>query len=162
MRRLGLLCEYFIAGDDSLAASVSDWPSGPAHPPEPRGWRRRRLEPLPTVHAGSIEPIVLMAILEGLLTGADDGDLTDRNAARQVAEQDGGQRMIFGTADGLIDALSAASDDRLASVAVQWADAEEFGGMADPAELRRGLTQLATLAREARRVNARVYCWMSL
>ena len=162
MRCLSLLCEYFIAADDATAASISEWPSGPSQPPEPRGWRRRARDPLPTIHAGGIEPVVLLAILEGLLTGTDEGDLIDGNAARQVSNGDRGEPMVFGTADALIDALANATGDRLSTLAARWAEAEEFGGMADPAELTRGLTQLAGLARDARRANARVYCWMSL
>ena len=162
MRCLGLLCEYFVATDDATAASIAEWPSGPSQPPESRGWRRGVGDPLPTVHAGGIEPVVLLAILEGLLTGRDDGDLIDGNAARQVSKGNRGEPMVFGTSDASIDALATATGDQTSTVSVRWAEAEEFDGMADPAELTRGLTQLAGLAREARRANARVYCWMSL
>ena len=164
MRCLGLLCEYFIATDDATAASIAEWPSGPSQPPESRGWRRGVGDPLPTVHAGGIEPVVLLAILEGLLTGRDDGDLVLAEptvlGVRAVASA-ATAAVVWGASIHGAD-FKTATGDQTSTVSVRWAEAEEFDGMADPAELTRGLTQLAGLAREARRANARVYCWMSL
>ena len=159
---MGLRCEYFVASDDSVAAAVAGWPSGPSVPPKPSGWRRRPEPPLPTVHAGTIDPVVLMGILEGLLVEVDDGPLIDRSAASQLAEGPSGQRWVFAMADRLFGAIAAADPARLEVVATRWAAAEEFAGGADPAELGRGLAELAGLARRAIGAGARVYCWMSL
>ena len=139
MRYVGLICEYFVAVDDAQATAVIDWPGGPSKPPPRQGWRRTPPEAPAAVSADGIDPVVLMAVLEGLLTNSDDGEIVDQDATRDVATRRGGERMIFATSDALIDALAALPADRALPVATQWATAEEFGGLADPVEFARGI-----------------------
>ena len=99
MRYLGLTCEYFVAVDDVQAMAVIDWPGGPAKPAPRRGWRRTPPEALAAVSAGGIDPVVLMAVLEGILTNSDDGELVTQNATRDIATRDDGERIIFATSE---------------------------------------------------------------
>ena len=69
---MGVLCDYFTAPCDEIAAATIDWEGGPSSPaPEKRGMlrRSRKSEPLPTVDFKGVEPFVKMGTLEGILTG---------------------------------------------------------------------------------------------
>lgn len=157
---MGVLYDYFVATDDAEAAATVDWVGGPSCPPEPKGLRRRRkVEPLPTVDLKGIDPIVMMATLEGLLTGRDVDEVLDGNIGRDVAERDGGERMVVRLSDELFDALALADARRLREVAGPWSQTEELVG-SDPGELAEVLDGLADLARQGRAAGRRMYCWV--
>ena len=93
---VALLCEYFVANSDEAAGVTIDWVGGPEKPPEAKGlFRKNRVDPIPTVDAPGIEPVVMMTTLGNFLRhqfpyseeAADDGGIVD--------SRDGGQRLVY-------------------------------------------------------------------
>jgi hypothetical protein len=118
---------------------------------------------IPTVSDTGIDPVVQGGTLEELLTGrAHEQIEEDPRWAQSLAVRDGGERLVLTLTDGLVDALAQASSERLAEVAVPWSETEEFWGAGDPSALTSQLIDLATLCRDARSRNDRVYCKVSV
>jgi hypothetical protein len=158
---VGLLCDYFLAENDDEAAATIDWLGGPSTPPSPKGLlRKKKLEAPPTIHVPGVDPVVMMANLEHLLTGQNAADLIDENAQRDVAVRQNGERMVVRLSDSLIDALANSNTTQLQSVSAPWSQTEEFFGQGDPRVLAERLAELAVLARQGRQTGARLYCWM--
>jgi hypothetical protein len=146
---MGVVTDYFSASSDAAAASVIDRLGGPREPStgpsaEP---------PFDTVEAKNLDPVVMLGTLEALLTGRDYRDI--------VAGQDDYHLLVLTVTDEIQAALAAASDKRLAEVAVPWSRTEEMRG-ADPKELAELLGKLASLARRAAGRSERLYCWVSV
>jgi hypothetical protein len=182
--RMALLCDYFLASSDEDAASVIDRIGGPgARPPwtapvpsHRPGLLRRRVETppqptpvapaepvFPTVSGNGIEPVVQMGTLEALLTGRTYDDvMAEHPGGREVAVNDGGERLVMRLSDELSEALADATENALAAAAVPWAQTEEFWGQGDPQILERFLRNLAGLARQARDTDRRLYCWLCI
>lgn len=153
--RMGLLTDYFSAASDELALTTLRT-DGPLHA-EP---------PFTTVELKGIEPSVTLARLAQALTGADYETVTaDPDWDRPLIEYDEDdevEQYVSGVAEKLRLTLTQADDVRLAEAAVQWAQAEEFGGFADPDVLTEIVKELAGLARHATEQGERLYCWVCL
>lgn len=116
-----------------------------------------------TLSVQGIDPLVQMGTLEELLTGRSyDEIVDDPRSGKDLASRDGGERLVLTLTDTLASALVAASDERLAEVAVPWSQTEEFWGQADPTDLTEFLREFAALARRAEGAGHRVYCWLSV
>lgn len=158
---MGLLCDYFLAQSDDQAAATIDWVGGPSDPPSKRGLlRKTRVEGYPTVSMNGIEPAVMMSTLEHLLTGAAVDTLISQNARRQLADRDGGERLVMAVSPSLRDALAAADESSLRRVAQPWSETEEFFGQGDPVVLGECLLELAALARQGLNTGGHLYCWI--
>ena len=156
---MGVLCDYFSAPSDKVAAAAIGLLGGPGAPSAGRPGAPAGPS-FDTVPAKGIDPVVQMGTLEGLLTGRDYQQIADGpRAGHIVAVKDGGQRMVVALTDELQAALAGAGDARLRSVAVPWSQTEEFFGHGDPEILAGVLGELAGLARRARGKDERLYCW---
>ena len=163
---MGISCDYFVAEDDAEAARAATWAGGPSKPSAAtRGFFRKRVvSPVPaalsTVELPGLEPVVVMATLEELLTGASVDEVLEANAAAQVGE--GEHAVVFRLRQELTGALAGASAERLRDVAGPWSRTEELIGSADPEDLVSALLRLAALAQSAERAGGRVYCWLAI
>jgi hypothetical protein len=76
-----LLCDWFAAPTDDIAASTIDWVGGPSWPGKrPRqGLVRRGLWPerLRTIDMNGVEPTIQVATLEAILTGRSIAGILD-------------------------------------------------------------------------------------
>jgi hypothetical protein len=161
---MAIFCEYFVAEDDDEAAQTAGWAGGPSKPSAGKSgfFRKGNDAPLPaalpTIELPGVEPVVMMATLEELLTGASADEVLEANAQAQIA--DGKQAMVFRLRQELTDVLARASSERLGEVAGPWSQTEEFFGSAEPGDLADALRRLSALAQSARESGGRVYCWM--
>ena len=112
-----------------------------------------------TLSVRGIDPVVQLGTLEELLTGRSFEDILDDPSAEDIATD--GERLVLRLNDALPPALIAATNQRLAEVATPWAQTEEFGGDADPADLVEFLTGLRELAQRSASRGERLYCWVS-
>jgi hypothetical protein len=157
-------CEYFVAMDDDEAGQTASWAGGPSKPSAAKSgfFRKKDVAPvaaaLPTVELPGVEPVVMLATLEELLTGASADEVLEANADAQIG--DGKHAMVFRLRQELTDELAGASSERLRDVAGPWSQTEEFFGSADPGDLADALRRLCALALTARESGGRVYCWM--
>lgn len=150
---MGVLVDYFAAPSDEIAASVVDRDGGPVAQPGAEGFD--------SVTGWGIDPVVQLGTLESLLTGrAYDEVVDDPRSGHAVVVRDGGERLVLAVTDGVAAALADAGSERLAGVAPQWLQTEEFWGEADPAELAAFLEQLSALAVRASESGQRLYCWV--
>jgi hypothetical protein len=187
---MGLLCDYFLAPSDEIAASVGR--SGPqtsasssaASQVQKRGWLGRKVqaahglvgggataasEPdsvpeqrFPFVDGCGVEPTVQMGTLEALLTGRSYEDVDDERDLEPMAIWGDEGPMVQRLPDQLVAALASSSEDRLAEVAVPWSQTDEFWGHGDPEALTGLLCELASLARTAQDSGQHLYCWVCL
>lgn len=161
---MGLLCDYFAAQTDEIAASTIDWVGGPSRPGKRarRGLLRRGplLESFSTVDMKGIEPTVQMATLEAIITGRSADAILGETVGNTVAARDGGQRVVVRLTDTLQAALVQATDEELADAVERWAHTEEFWGQGDPMDLRPLVHELASVAKEASHRGQRLYCWV--
>ncbi|CAN7217412.1 hypothetical protein [Knoellia sp. LjRoot47] len=150
---MSVLFDYFAAPSDEIAAAVVDRDGGPA--------AQHGAEGFDTVTGWGIDPVVQLGTLESLLTGRSyDEVVEDARSGQTLAVRDGGERLVLAVTDGLTAALVGAGSERLASVAPQWSQTEEFWGGADPADLAEFLDQLSALAERASESGQRIYCWV--
>ncbi len=135
------LIDYFVAPDDAAAVkAVQGLPSD-----------------LPATDGTGIEPTVVLAVFEEMLTGrAFEQILDDPGAYEVVASADEGELLIIRLPQELTQALVAAPDERLGELAGPWSEIEEFWGQGDPAALTDFLARLKQLARQPGAVYSRV------
>ena len=160
---MGVLCDYFTAPSDEIAAATIDWAGGPSRPESAkRGMLRRgrKPEPLPTVDLKGVEPFVQLGTLDEILTGRSFDEVLQDTTAQIIAERDDGERLVTRLTRTLQEALAGADTMRLKDAATRWAATEEFAGVADPVELGEYLVELAGLARTAEGQSQRMYCWV--
>jgi hypothetical protein len=167
---VGVLFDYFSAASDEAASSAIDLPGGPGVPlagpsqfglAEVHQIKAPEGAPFDTVLAKGIDPLVQLGTLEALLTGRDyEQIVAGPRAGLALAIRAGGQRMVVTLSDELQAALADADDRQLASVAVPWAQTEEFWGQGDPQDITELLHELAELARRARSRDEGMYCWV--
>ncbi len=163
VRSVGVLCDYFTAPSDEVAAGTIDWLGGPSRPDaEMRRLLRRGRgpEPLPTVDFGGVEPTVQMGTLDEILTGTPFDEVLADTSAGIIAERDGGERLVVRLSSRLQRALAASDAERLNEAAIPWAATDEFFGQGDPGALGERLVELSELARAAERLGRRMYCWL--
>jgi hypothetical protein len=167
---MGVLFDYFSAASDEVAASTIDLVGGPGAPlagslqPGMANVHQTGASggaPFDTVDAKGIDPAVQLWTLEALLTSRDyDQIAAGPRAGKALVIRDEGEGVVVTLTDELQDALAAADDAQLASVAVPWSQTEEFWGQDDPQMLAELLHELAELARRARSRDERLYCWI--
>jgi len=160
---MALLCEYFVADSDEAAAATIGWVGGPQKPPEAKGlFRRSRVDPIPTVNAPGIEPVVMMSTLGNLIRGlaAYSEEIPDDGAI--VDSRDGGERLIYRLSNSVVAALAESEEAVRLGVAEPWSQTEEFFGLGDPSVLSPIIAQLVMMARQARTANKSMYCWLSV
>lgn len=149
--------DYFSAVSDETAAGAVNLPGGPGAPLSDQGGESS----FDTVHATGIDPLVQLGALEALLTErAYEQIVAGPRAGRPLAAQDSGGSLVVTLTDELQAALADADDAVLASVAVPWAESDEFSGQGDAQSLSGLLQGLAELARRAQVKNERMYCWV--
>lgn len=114
----------------------------------------------------SIDPGVILGRLIGFATAREwTVDLVaDHLIWPEGAEQDMEYEGPWVTVldDWARDVLAGIPAAQIPALAERWATIEEFSGHADPAFLSEALTDLITLATQARGHNESLYCWMSL
>jgi hypothetical protein len=161
---VGLLCDYFAAPTDDIAASTIDWVGGPSQPAKgPKQGLFRRgpsPEPIRTVDMKGVEPVVQMATLEAILTGRSITGILDETTGLTVANRDRGERVVVRLTMSMQQALAQATDEELTAAIDRWAQTEEFWGQGDPAALRPLVSELAEMARDASQQGLRLYCWV--
>ncbi|MFB6610251.1 hypothetical protein ACFCVO_08030 [Agromyces sp. NPDC056379] len=150
---MGILFDYFTAPDDAGAASILEHgPLGPGSEPV-----------FPTVSTKGIDPAVGLGTAAALLTGRTfDEILADSADSGPIAEDGDGTIFVIEVDDVVTEAIADADESRLREVAVPWAQAEEFGGHADPADLAEFLIAIRSIALTARSDGAGLYCWICI
>ncbi len=145
---MGVLTDYFIAGSDAEAVGTLKATGGPQQ------------AGLATLQLKGVDPVVNLATLEGILTGADPMGIIDEGLP---AVANGGSEgpWILRVRQSLVTALSGADPGKLPDVAADWAATEEYEGT-DPKELLDVLHDLGRLANQSLDENKSLYCWMSL
>ncbi len=142
---MGVLFDYFAAPDDAAAATAID--NGP--------------DGLFDTLSTKVDCVVLLGELEHLLGGRSfDDQLDDPRADGLVSDRDEGDVQVLTISRVTQDVLASASDADLPAVAREWAQAEEFGGDAEPAELETLARDLCALARRANDGGLGMYCWV--
>ena len=144
---MGLLTDYFAAENDEAARRCLD--NGP------------KAQGLPAIEANSGEPVVTMATLEGILTGADPMAIIRENTDPVVAQAGEEGPWVVSIRDSLVQSLVPPDGPKLWSAASQWASTEELVG-SDPRDLYTFVWNLAHLAAWARANGQRIYSRMSL
>jgi hypothetical protein len=139
---VSLLIEYFAAANDRAAAAFVD--KGPGDD---------------GVSAPDLDPAVILANLESLLTEVDEDVILDNPRLAELVADDG-DLSVYTVTDELRDALATSDSDQLAEAAEQLVEMEELDG-ADPETILAVLEDLADLARRAHGDNQRLYGWVS-
>lgn len=149
---MDMLCDYFAAPSDEVAAAVIDMEAGPAFAAD---------SALEALEFTGVDPAVQMGTLEALLTGVPYDQVI--RAPRQgdaVAVRNEGEEVVVTLTESLQAALATADAGRLAEVARDWSQTAEFWGAADLEWLTERLGALSALARNASRRGDRLYCWL--
>ncbi|MFE2416898.1 hypothetical protein [Streptomyces hokutonensis] len=143
------ICDYYSAASDESAVGVLDAPGGP----DPSVFDVLSLK--------GIDPVVVMARLEGLLTDCAYDEARARPRSGQLlSNPEAETAFVISVSDTLRDALASATDDQLGLVAGSFAAVEEVG--LPPADALELLRLLSGLARRAVAGNRRLYCWWAL
>ncbi|HEX3298224.1 MAG TPA: hypothetical protein VHR85_15515 [Nocardioides sp.] len=136
------LIEYFAATNDRAAAAFVD--KGPGDD---------------GVSAPDLDPAVILASLESILTEVDEDVVLDNPRVADLVADDG-DLAVYTVTDELRDALATSDSDQLGGAAEQLVELEELEG-ADPEMILGVLEELGELARRAVDANQRLYCWVS-
>ncbi|MGW7271977.1 hypothetical protein ACWGH5_15780 [Streptomyces sp. NPDC054864] len=145
---MSIIIEFFIAPDDSSAAScVEGGPDGV----------------FDSLTCGNFDASEAVIEWESLLTGQSFEALVASDEPRTVADpEEGDGPLLFSVSDALQGALTSASPGRRAEVGQLWiqeraAEGDTFG----PEMVEELLGDLADLARTADRRGHGLYCWMT-
>lgn len=150
-----VLFDYFAAASPEDAAATIDWAGGPSAPTDDAS------DAYAVVDLEGVDPVVTMGRLEELVTGRSlMNEILHDPGHKPVAVRDRGARLVIPLGPRLEEALATASDEQLRPIVVEWAQTEEFRGMADVPALLEALRQLAHLAREANASGKQIYCWV--
>ncbi|MER6241360.1 hypothetical protein [Streptomyces clavifer] len=147
-----VMCDYFSAADDDTAVRVLEQPGGP----DPSVYD--------VVALRGIDPVVVTAQLEAILTGCAYDEATRRPRSGQLlSSPEAESAFIVSVSDTLQEALASAAHASLVEAAGPWSETEELqaSGIAadDAAE---ALVVLSGLAGRARADGRRMYCWWAL
>lgn len=143
------MCDYFSAASDEAAVGVLDAPGGP----DPSVFDVLSLK--------GIDPVVVMARLEGLLTDCAYDEARARPRSGQLLSDPAAEAaFVISVSDTLREALASATDEQLGVVAGPFGAVEEVG--LPPAEALELLRLLSALAGRAAAENRRLYCWWAL
>lgn len=147
-----VMCDYFSASDDDTAVRVLDRPGGPDS------------SVFDVVPLKGIDPVVVMAGLEAILTGCTDEEASDRPRAGQLlSSPEAESAFIVAVSDTLQDALASATHASLADAAGPWSETDElrqYGIL--PETALDVLVLLGGLAGRARSDGFRLFCWWAL
>ncbi|MGC5344127.1 hypothetical protein [Streptomyces sp. DT171] len=147
-----VMCDYFSAPDDDAAVRVLDEPGGP----DSAGFD--------VVPLKGIDPVVVMARLEAILTGCTYDEASGRPRSGQLlSSPDAESAFVVSVSDTLQEALASATHASLAEAAGPWAGTDELRQpwfTVDAAT--EVLDLLSGLARRARAERRRLYCWWAL
>ncbi|MEU5384716.1 hypothetical protein [Kitasatospora cineracea] len=146
------LCDYFSAPDDATAVAFLDAPGGPGG------------AGLDTVPLKGVDPVVVIARLEAVLTGCTYEEARARpRSGRLLSDPQHDEAFVVSLTDTLAEALAALPPDRLLPAATAWSATEELrldGATPDTAAAT--LHALSTLAHRARTDGHHLYCRWSL
>ena len=143
------ICDYYSAASDEAAVGVLDAQSGP----DPAVFDVLSLK--------GIDPVVVVARLEGLLTDCAYDEARARPRSGQLlSDPEAEAAFVISVSDTLRDALASATDGQLGLVAGPFGAVEEVG--LPSAEALEVLRLLSGLARRAVAENRRLYCWWAL
>jgi hypothetical protein len=143
------ICDYYSAASDEAAVGVLDAPGGP----DPAVFDVLSLK--------GIDPVVVVARLEGLLTDCAYDEARARPRSGQLlSDPEAEAAFVISVSDTLRDALASATDGQLGLVAGPFGAVEEVG--LPSAEALEVLRLLSGLARRAVAENRRLYCWWAL
>ncbi|WP_033259139.1 MULTISPECIES: hypothetical protein [Kitasatospora] len=144
------LCDYFSAADDSAALAVLDAPGGPAE------------GGLDTLPLKDVDPVVVLARLEAVLTGCRYEEARARpRAGLLLSEPEAEEAFVVAVSDTLAAALAALPAAELPGRAAAWSGSGDLQDVT-PAEAAAALDALSGLARRARAAHHRLYCWWAL
>lgn len=147
-----VMCDYFSASDDDVAVRVLDQPGGP------------NPSVFDVVPLKGIDPVVVMAQLEAILTGCTYDEASERPRAGQViSSPEAESAFIVSVSDTLQEALASATHASLVEVAGPWSETDElreYGITSDTA--LEVLVLLCGLASRARSAGLRLFCWWAL
>ncbi len=144
-----VMCEYFSAASDEAAVGILDDPGGP----DPSVFDVLPLK--------DIDPVVVMARLEGILTDCTYDEARARPRSGQLlSDPEAEAAFVISVSDTLRDALATASGKRLDLAAGPFAAVEEL--RFTPTKTSELLHRLSGLARRAAAENRRLYCWWAL
>jgi len=147
-----VMCDYFSASDDDVAVRVLDQPGGPD------------TSTFDVVPLKGIDPVVVMAQLEAILTGCTYDEASKRPRSGQLlSSPDAESAFILSVSDTLQEALAAATHASLAETAGPWSETDElrqYGTTSDTA--LEVLLLLSGLASRARSTGLRLFCWWAL
>lgn len=153
---MGVLCDYFRASDRTTALALHEHPDGLFEAAVSAGTE--------AVDLKSLDPVVILGTLVGLLSGAprEDGNVSiDGIPSPALVDDEGGERVLLELSVVVRDTLADATEAALAEAAPLWAKTEELahtydGDGAD--ELRTVADELAGLARRAKAADQLIYC----
>jgi hypothetical protein len=145
---MGMFCDYFTADSDEQAAAALDGVD---------------VDQRDVVSANGIDPVVQLGTVEALLTERSYDEVTaGPRSGVLIAHGGDGERIVLSVSDELCAALTQATDERLAHVAVTWSQTEELLGEGDPEQLAEVLGELAALAQRAASAGQRLFCRVSV
>ncbi|QFG24506.1 hypothetical protein [Actinomadura sp. WMMB 499] len=147
-----VFCDYFAAPDDLAAVAVLDEPGGPG------------AAAFDAVPLKGVDPVVVIARLEAILTGCTYGEAAERpRSGTLLSPPDAESAFVVAVTDTLRDALASAAEAALREAGPAWAGTDEMRADGVSAE---GATEaamlLADLARRATSNGMRLYCWWAL
>lgn len=145
---VGVLMVYFVAPDDSAAASVIDWVGGPDVGPGDGS-----VTPFPSAVIDVDEGSQLTWV--GSMGAEPAGDLPEEAAGKVLATLGEGERVVY--------RLPQAARDALALLATDPEDAaaeEVLEDLGDLDEVVEEAPALIALAAEAQHQDRAVYCWL--
>jgi hypothetical protein len=147
-----VLCDYFSASDDDVAVRVLDQLGGPD------------TSTFDVVPLKGIDPVVVMAQLEAILTGCTYDEASERPRAGQLlSSPDAESAGIVSVSDTLQEALASATHASLVDAAGLWSETDELrlDGITSDTALE-VLVLLSGLASRARSAGLRLFCWCAL
>ncbi|MFD7491108.1 hypothetical protein ACFV8T_01575 [Streptomyces sp. NPDC059832] len=144
---MSVVVKFFVAPDDRSAALALQ--IGPGRALESRSF-------------GNFDPEEAVDAWECLLVGGSFEELVQAGEPRIVAGQDDDGCVVFAISPRLLTALAGAERSRLRDVAASWVQQRSEDGEMVEAEIADEIvSELAALARSARRQSQGVYCWVA-
>ncbi|MEU0970347.1 hypothetical protein ABZ357_34865 [Streptomyces sp. NPDC005917] len=147
-----VMCDYFSASSDDVAVGVLDQPGGP----DPSIFD--------VVPLKGIDPVVVMARLEAILTGCTHDEASERPRSGQLlSSPEAESAFIVSLSDTLQEALASATRASLTEAAGPWSETDELLQYGVTLETALDvLVQLAGLASRARSAGLHLFCWWAL
>lgn len=141
---MSTVIDFFVAPDDTSAATALEVRPGPAHE---------------SLSVGNFDVEEAVVEWECLLVGGTFADLVDAGEPRTVGERDEDECLVFALSPRLCAALAAAEESRLRDLALSWVEWRARDGEVFDPEIAHGIVgDLAALAGRAGRHEQGVYC----